>query len=135
MAKIEQKSLTLIMARELAANLATPIFIVDNEGDLVFYNEPAESILGMRYADAGELKAAEWAAMWTPTDMNGTRLALEGLPLGVALQHKRPAYQRLRITDAEGTQRTIDVSAFPLFALQDEFSGAMAVFWEDDQTS
>ena len=32
--------------RELADHLATPIFVVDAAGDLLFYNEPAEKLLG-----------------------------------------------------------------------------------------
>ena len=35
------RSLPLILARELAANLATPMFLLDADGMLVFYNEAA----------------------------------------------------------------------------------------------
>ena len=36
----------IILMRELADHLATPIFVVDPDGDLLFYNEPAEKLLG-----------------------------------------------------------------------------------------
>ena len=38
----KQKSLVLILARELATNLATPIYIADADGDLGYFIEPAE---------------------------------------------------------------------------------------------
>ena len=37
-----QKSLVLILAREFASNLATPIYIADADERLVYFNEPAE---------------------------------------------------------------------------------------------
>ena len=41
------------LARALAKSLVIPIFIVDPEGVLLFYNEPAETILGQRFEDTG----------------------------------------------------------------------------------
>ena len=53
-----QKSLPLILAREFAANIATPVIVMDERGRLVFFNEPAERILGQTHAEVGELRAA-----------------------------------------------------------------------------
>ena len=36
----------LILFRQLAIHLLTPIFLVDERGALIFYNEPAEKLLG-----------------------------------------------------------------------------------------
>jgi hypothetical protein len=46
-----QKHLALILARELASQLATATFIADATGGLVFFNEPAEP----RLCDSGRL--------------------------------------------------------------------------------
>ena len=35
------KSLPLILARELASNLATPMFLLDADGILVYFNDAA----------------------------------------------------------------------------------------------
>ncbi len=59
-----QKNLILIVARELASKLATAMFIADAEGDVVFYNEPAEEILGRTFAEAGELSAENWTSLF-----------------------------------------------------------------------
>jgi hypothetical protein len=47
------KSLPLILARELASNLATPMFLIDATGTLVFYNEAAELLIGKPFAELG----------------------------------------------------------------------------------
>ena len=39
----------LILSRQLAECLYIPVFINDTEGNLLFYNEPAEEILGKMY--------------------------------------------------------------------------------------
>jgi len=63
----KQKSLVLILARELATNLATPIYIADAEGDLVYFNEPAEQIAAGRFVERGETLLN--AATTTPTSL------------------------------------------------------------------
>jgi hypothetical protein len=36
----------IILMRQLAGYLSVPLFLVGPNGDLLFYNEPAETILG-----------------------------------------------------------------------------------------
>lgn len=124
------KNLALILAREFASNLATPMFLADSEGNLVFYNEPAEEILGKTYAEAGEMPAAEWGTLFSPEGPDGEPLALEDMPAGIALQARRPAHGAMRITGLDGEKRLIVVTAFPLFGWEQEFLGAVAIFWE-----
>jgi hypothetical protein len=125
-----QKNLVLILAREFASKLATPMFIADAAGDLVFYNEPAEVVLGQSYAEAGELRADQWASRFSVEHLDGTPMALEDNPAGIALREQRPAHGRLRIVGLDGARRTLSVTAFPLFAHADEFVGMVAIFWE-----
>ena len=39
------KPIQMILARQLASSMATAIMLFDAQGNLVFYNEPAEPIL------------------------------------------------------------------------------------------
>ena len=39
----------IILTRQLATYLSVPLFLVDPKGNLLFYNEPAEAILGRRF--------------------------------------------------------------------------------------
>ena len=61
-----QKHLALIIARELASQLATATFIADAAGNLVFYNEAAEEILGRTFAEAGTMSADGWTSQFLP---------------------------------------------------------------------
>jgi len=127
------RSLVLILAKDLASRLATPVFVVDHEGMLLYFNEAAEPVLGRSYAEAGDLGAEEWATMFEPRDLDGNLLPLQDIPLGIALLKHKPAHRTLTIRAGDGVRRRLAITAFPLFAHRDEFVGAVAVFWEQDR--
>lgn len=127
----DHQSLVSILVRQLAAHLATPVFCVDPRGWLIYYNEPAEKVLGKRFAESGALSPEEWGTIWQPHDFEGSPIPTEELPLFVAISERRPEHRSMRITGLDGMGRTISVTAFPLFARADVFVGAMAVFWDD----
>ena len=88
-----QKEIEMILARQLASYLAMPIFIVDPQGNLIYYNEPAEGVLGRRFEETGEMPVEEWSTLFQPTDETGKPLAPESLPLVVALTQHSPAHR------------------------------------------
>ena len=49
-----QQPIELILFRQMAHLLAVPVFLVDSHGDLVFLNEAAEHLLGIRFDDLEE---------------------------------------------------------------------------------
>jgi PAS domain-containing protein len=126
----EQRSLLLILARDFASRLATAVFLVDPEGTLIYFNEAAERILGQQFEEGREVPASEWATSFDPIDDGGKPLALQDLPLGVTLRERVPAHLGFRIVGADGVERRLEVTAFPLFAHADAFVGAVAIFWE-----
>ena len=125
-----QKHLALIIARELASQLATATFIADTAGDLVFYNEAAEEILGRTFAEAGTMSAEGWTSQFRLEDLDGAAMSLERMPAGVALLERRPAHGKLWMTGLDGERRLIAVTAVPLFASGTEFVGMIALFWQ-----
>jgi PAS domain S-box-containing protein len=128
---MSQKPIELILMRQLASSLVMPIFLVDPSGTLVYYNEAAEQILGVRFDETGEMPASEWTTRWQPSDADGAQLVPERLPLMVALQQSRPAHGELWIQGIDGRRRHIQVTAIPLVAVSDRLLGAAAIFWED----
>lgn len=125
-----QREIEVILARQLSNYLALPVFLADPEGNLIFYNEPAERILGRRFEETGELPASEWSVQFHPTDPEGNPMPPEDLPLMRALQRRFPAHARLWIQGLDGARRLIEVTAFPLVGMAGRFLGAMALFWE-----
>jgi PAS domain-containing protein len=126
-----QKTLILILARELATNLATPVFVVDPQGTLVFYNEAAEEILGQPFDEAGELTREQWGEAFSPEWPDGTPIAPEEGPLSRALDERQPTHARIRITGRDAIRRDIAVTAFPLLVGGAELAGAVSIFWEE----
>jgi PAS domain S-box-containing protein len=126
-----QKHLLLILARELASNLATPTLIADAEGTLVFYNEAAEEVVGRSFAEAGEMPVDDWTSSFEPRNENAQPLPPERRPVRIALDERRPAHESFRITSADGVERDVAVTAFPLFAQAEEFVGIVAIFWRE----
>jgi PAS domain-containing protein len=125
-----QKNLVLILAREFASKLATATFVTDAVGNLVFYNEAAEELLGRAFADVGELPASEWSSAFLVTDVDGTPIPLEEIPGGVALLERRPAHRELRFTALDGIPRQVSVTGLPLLSHADELVGSVSLFWQ-----
>ena len=120
----------IILTRQLAGYLSVPVFLVDPRGDLLFYNEPAEAILGRRFEETGAMPAEVWSSAFTPVDDRGQPVRPEDLPLMIALTRQRPAYKRFYIQGMNGVRRQIEVAAIPILGLRREFLGAAALFWE-----
>ena len=123
----EQHPVEIIMARGLMANLTTPAFLVDKDGVLVFFNEPAAELLGVQFEEAGPMAPEEWGGRFEPTAPDGRELPLEELPLAIALGG-RPAYSAMRIRTAGGEPSDIEVAAFPVEGRTGQ-TGALAIFW------
>jgi PAS domain-containing protein len=126
---MSQHEVEVILARQLASYLAVPIFIVDPAGNLTFYNEPAEAILGRRFEETGEMPVSEWSATFEPVDAEGAPIPPAGLPLVIALGERRAAHREMTIRGHDGRMRHIAVTAFPLIGTADRFLGAVAIFW------
>jgi len=125
-----QYQIEVILMRELASYLAIPIFLVDPGGNLLFYNEPAEAILGLRFDETGEMPLEEWATRWSPTGPDGQPLPPEELPLVRALASGQPATGTMIIEGSDEVRREIEVTGIPLVGQSGRNLGAAALFWE-----
>lgn len=127
---MSQRELEVILARLLAENLAMSIFIVDPQGNLIFYNEPAEEILGYQFDETGPMPAETWGTIFKPIDEQGNPLKPEDLPLVIATFKLHPSHMIFWIEGMDGIRRKLAVTAFPLIGQARKLNGAMAVFWE-----
>jgi PAS domain-containing protein len=127
---MSQREIELILTRQLASYLSVPILIVDPQGDLLFFNESAESILGRRFDETGVIRRGEWSTIFQPTNDDGSPVPRDEQPLFIATEQRRPAYRRSWIRGLDGVNRQIEGIAFPLRGVGDRFLGALGVFWE-----
>jgi PAS domain-containing protein len=128
-----QNPLEIILLRQWASYMAIPIWITSPEGILIYFNEPAERVIGVRYGEAGPLPVGELVSRYHVTDEHGAPISPPDLPLAVAIEQRRPCHSRLKIRSEDGKHRLIAVTAFPIEGQGGRFLGAVAMFWEDAQ--
>jgi PAS domain-containing protein len=124
-----QHPIELILLRQLASYLDMPVFVIDADGRLVYYNEPAELLLGRRFDEIGSLELDEWLSAFRPSDEDGRSLGAAEVPLLVALRERRPVHRALWISGLDGVRRPIGATAIPLTGQGGHFIGALAFFW------
>lgn len=125
-----QRALALIVARELASNLATPMFLIDGAGDLVFYNDAAELLVGRGFGEVGAMSSLAWGEALRLRHPDGRELRRRDSPPGIAFQQRKPAHGTLLATGFDGVDRVCEVTAYPLLGRNDEMHGVVAIFWE-----
>ena len=127
-----QKEIEIILSRQFADALDTPIFITDPAGNLIFYNIPAEKILGLKFADTGPMPVEEWSTVFRPEDEEGNELEPDHLPLVKTLKSKKPAQGEFWIIGLDGIRRYLSVTSFPIVGREHRYLGAIAIFWENE---
>ena len=126
----KQRPIEIILLRQWASHMAMPVWIAGTRGELLYYNEPAEALLGKRFDEAGAMRLRDLPKIFETTTPDGTPIAESDLPIGIALTQRRPAHLRVRITALDGATRLLDITAVPLVAQGGHYLGAMAMFWE-----
>lgn len=126
------KELEIILTRQLADSLSIPVFITDTEGTLVFFNEPAESILGQKYSETGAMSVEQWSSLFEPQTTEGKRIPRIDLPLVKTLTYCQPAQREFWIKNLEGKRYYLSVTSFPLIGRSNRFVGAVVIFWEKE---
>jgi PAS domain-containing protein len=130
-----QREIEVILMRRLASYLSLPILLVDPRGDLVFFNEAAETLVGRRFDELGEIRRGRWSALFKPTAEDGTPIKREDMPLFIATERLEPAHLRARIQGLNGVPRKIEGIGFPLVGQGGRMLGAAGIFWEEKDSS
>jgi PAS domain-containing protein len=128
--RMPQRDIGLILMRQLADGLALPVWLSDENGDLLFFNEPAERLLAQRFDDVGNLSLDDARRILSFRDPDGHALPADQTPLLVALREGRPVHRRVWIVGLDGRDHEIEVTAFPLLGGGGHLIGGVAMFWE-----
>lgn len=125
-----QRSIEIVLMRQLASYLAVPILIVDRSLDLLYFNESAEPILGRRFDETGEIRRGSWPQLFQPADANGVAIPRDEQALAIAIDRNEPSYRRVWVTGLDGVVRVIQGLAIPLDTRDAGLVGAAGIFWE-----
>jgi len=133
--KAEQHSVELILVRQLASYLFVPVLVFDATGTVVFYNEPAERMLGVRFEETGRIDREEAERLVELSDDPSAGSENPEFPLDVALQQRRPAHaRRLALRRADRVRLLVEITAFPIIDHAERLLGAVVMFWEHQDT-
>lgn len=134
MTDLPQQPIEMILLRQLAEHLSIPMWVIDAEGDLVFFNEAAEPTLGIRADDVDQMPLEAWTTGFSPRDLQGNPIEGEDLPPVKALRQGTPQHDTVEITGGDGVSRRISISAFPLTGGHGDIMGSVTMFWEPNDT-
>jgi PAS domain-containing protein len=107
-----------------------PTIIFDDEGDTLFYNDPAARLLGQRFEDIGELPLDATQRIFELRDDKGEPMVADQVPAAVAMRERRPVHRMVWLNGFDGVDRLLEVTAFPLLGGGGHLIGAVAMFWE-----
>lgn len=119
----------IILSRQLADCLSIPVFIIDTIGTLIFYNTPAEDVLGKRFEETGEMPVEEWSVIFKPVDENNKVIPPDDLPLVKTLKNYLPYHKTFWIKSLTGQTEKIGLTSYPIINRENKFLGAVAMFW------
>ncbi len=120
----------IILNRQLADCLSIPVFITDTAGNLIFYNEPAEEVLGRRFEETGEMPVEVWSTIYKPVDIDGKVIPPDELPLVKTLRDCSPYHDTFWIESLKGKAEKISLTSYPIMGRTGKFLGAVALFWK-----
>ena len=107
-----------------------PILLVDTEGTLIFYNEPAEAILDQRFEETGEMPVEAWSRRFALEDEERKPIAHEDRPLIMAISEHKPFSRTVWMRCGHREWWHVLITALPLIGEGRQFLGAQMIFWE-----
>ncbi|MEP6846509.1 MAG: PAS domain-containing protein [Panacibacter sp.] len=120
----------IILNRQLADCLSIPVFITDTAGNLIFYNAPAEEVLGRRFEETGEMPVGIWSVIFKPIDEFNKPIPPKDLPMVKTLTDALPYHKSFWIKSLRGQREKIALTSYPIINREKKFLGAVAMFWK-----
>ena len=130
-----QHPVELILLRQVAARLGTPVSLFDMQGRLIYLNPAAEVLFGVEFACIGKLSLEEALAIAQPTDVHGAPMTPETVPVGRAVGEGRPELGTVVIRDPHDRIHQLGTTTIPVQGQGGAVFGAMSLFWELEETS
>ncbi|MFQ5968331.1 MAG: PAS domain-containing protein [Acidimicrobiia bacterium] len=128
----QQQPMEIILLRQWAGYVATSVYITDDEGALVYYNQEAADRIGVPFEDVGEIPAEKLAELFATTGPNGESIPNDELPLMIALTKRIPAHRSMQVKVLDGSSLQVEVTALPIVAQSGRLLGGVVFSWEVD---
>ena len=120
----------IILLKQLASCLAVPMFVTNPVGDLIYFNESYELVIGHRFDEMGPMGIDEWPSLLQMTDELGAPLKDEARAVPAALATRALAHRRYWLRTPDGQRREIEGTGIPLIGEHGRLLGALGLFWD-----
>ena len=125
------RAIELILAKQLASSLAVPIILYDRDGTVAFFNERAETLIGVRFDRADALSTFQDVRDTLQiTTIEGFEPKPDERMVELAMREGRARHWSLRVRALDGVVRDLDATAVPLISQSGDNEGAVVFFWE-----
>jgi PAS domain-containing protein len=126
-----QHPVETILVRQLADYLSVPVIVFDPARTAIFYNEPAERLLGVRFDETGRISPEEADRLIEISDVPVATAEDGRRPVVFALEELRPAHTVCWVRRrGDDVRLLVEITAFPLIGQGGALLGAVAMFWE-----
>ena len=89
-----------------------------------------DRLADVRFEGVQPLASASVAETLRARDLDGRPLSSEELPMRYAMENRRPTHRKFRIARADGVERCVEGTAFPLVSQGGDHVGTVSIFWE-----
>jgi PAS domain-containing protein len=124
------RDIEVVLLEQLASALAIPMFVLGPDGGALFFNEPAEVILGQRFEETGSMDREEWQRLLPVSDEFGNEIPSKERLLILALEHGEPVHRRFQLRGFDGVSRQVEATAIPLVGHERKRLGSLGLFWQ-----
>jgi hypothetical protein len=117
----------LILARNLISGISLAALLCDREGTIVFFNDAAGELLGLRFDETGRLSEDQWSSTFGLAEP-GQASSDDNEPLGHAVRAGLPVHRQVCL-QAGSEDGELELSTVPLRSVEG-FKGAIVLLWQ-----
>ncbi len=124
--ELASRPIELILAKQWAGLLASPVLLFDGQGSLLYYNETAEILLGRSFGLTGPMRRGEWSAAFQFEDLDGHDLDADQTPLCSSLDGAQADQKTLVLRGIAGALTKIRLTTVPIQGAGNQRHGVLA---------
>lgn len=126
-----QKNIELILLRQFSDYLATPVFLLDNAGILVYYNSAAADLFDFKFSETGEMDFETWNHRVVLRDQEGNEIPRIHRPINEALAAQLPVLKTCYLKTTNDDLQLIVINAIPIKDHVNDLVGLLTFFWKE----
>ncbi len=128
-----QHPVEVILARQWASLVTTPVYLTDTEGTPIYWNDAMTPLLGASFEEFIELPPERLSELFSTTGLDGDPIPNDELPLLIVLNEGRPAHKEMRIRSLDGSWKRIESTVVPMRGDSGRTLGALGLLWIVDE--